>query len=157
MPLGKLNVFIFLIKINTKKKIKKGKLQKKKLKNIFLVSKRSRTGYGSGTNMNSMTAGGGGSGSTSLLHNGENLVKKSGSNFHNKQEFEGRKSCQSIVLLHVNSAIWQVFELCLVHVIWTEHRMSKLVLNVKYLLLLSFLTATEFSNLRHIQGIIRVH
>ena len=32
--------------------------------------------------MNSMTAGSGGSGSTSLLHNGENLVKKSGSNFH---------------------------------------------------------------------------
>ena len=37
--------------------------------------------------------------------------------------------------------------LCLVHVIWTEHRISKLVLNVKYLLLLSFLTAAEFYNL----------
>ena len=33
--------------------------------------------------------------------------------------------------------------------------MSKLVLNVKYLLLLSFLTAAEFYNLGHIQGIIR--
>ena len=30
--------------------------------------------------------------------------------------------------------------------------MSKLVLNVKYLLLLSFLTAAEFYNLGHIQG-----
>ena len=46
--------------------------------------------------------------------------------------------------------------LCPVHVIWTEHRMSKLVLNVKYLLLLSFLTAAKFYNLGHIQGIIRV-
>ena len=32
--------------------------------------------------------------------------------------------------------------------------MSKLVLNVKYLLLLSFLTSAEFYNLGHIQGII---
>ena len=47
--------------------------------------------------------------------------------------------------------------LCLVHVIWTGRRMSNLVLNVKYLLLLSFLTAAEFYNLGHIQGIIRVH
>ena len=47
--------------------------------------------------------------------------------------------------------------LCLLHVIWTERQMSKLVLNVKYLLLLSFLTATEFYNLGHIQGVIRVH
>ena len=46
---------------------------------------------------------------------------------------------------------------CLVHVIWTERRMSKLELNVKYLLLLSFLTAAEFYNLGHIQGIMRVH
>ena len=46
--------------------------------------------------------------------------------------------------------------LCPVHVIWTERRMSKLVLNVKYLLLLSFLTAVEFYNLRHIQGITRL-
>ena len=46
--------------------------------------------------------------------------------------------------------------LCLVHVIWTEPRMSKLVLNVKYLLLLFFLTAAEFYNLGLIQGIIRV-
>ena len=30
--------------------------------------------------------------------------------------------------------------------------MSKLVLNAKYLLLLYFLTATEFHNLGHIQG-----
>ena len=56
------------------------------------------------------------------------------------------------VYLHVNK-----FVLGLVHVICTERWMSKLVLNVKYLLLLSFLTAAEFSNLRHIQGIIRVH
>ena len=47
--------------------------------------------------------------------------------------------------------------LCLVHVIWTERRMSKLALNVKYLLLFSFLTSAEFYNLGHIQGIIRVH
>ena len=47
--------------------------------------------------------------------------------------------------------------LCMVHVIWTERQMSKLVLNVKYLLLLSFLTAAEFYNLGHIQGIMRVH
>ena len=44
-----------------------------------------------------------------------------------------------------------------VHVIWKERRMSKLVLNVKYLLLLSFLTAAEFYNLGHIQVITRVH
>ena len=41
--------------------------------------------------------------------------------------------------------------------IWTERRISKLVLNVKYLLLLSFLTEARFYNLGHIQGIIRVH
>ena len=41
--------------------------------------------------------------------------------------------------------------LCLVHVIWTKHRMLKLVLNVKYLLLVSFLTAAEFYNLGYIQ------
>ena len=34
--------------------------------------------------------------------------------------------------------------------------MLKLVLNVKYLLFLSFLTAAEFCNLGHIQGIRRV-
>ena len=33
--------------------------------------------------------------------------------------------------------------------------MSKLVLNVKYLLLLCFLTAAKFYNLGHIQGIIK--
>ena len=43
--------------------------------------------------------------------------------------------------------------LCPVHVIWTAHQMSKLVLNVKYLLLLYFLTAAKFYNLGHIQGI----
>ena len=48
-------------------------------------------------------------------------------------------------------------DLCLVHVIWSERRMSKLVLNLKYLLLLSFLTAANFYNLGHIQGIVRVH
>ena len=47
--------------------------------------------------------------------------------------------------------------LCLVHVIWIERRMSKLVFNVKYLLLLSFLIAAKFYNLGHIQGITRVH
>ena len=41
---------------------------------------------------------------------------------------------------------------CPVHVIWTGHRMSKLMLNVKYLLLLSFLTESEFYNLGYIQG-----
>ena len=41
-------------------------------------------------------------------------------------------------------------------VIWTARRMLKLVLNVKYLLLVSFLTAAKFYNLMHIQGIIRV-
>ena len=46
---------------------------------------------------------------------------------------------------------------CLVHVICTERRMLKLVFNVKYLLLLSFLTAAEFYNLGHILGFIRVH
>ena len=39
----------------------------------------------------------------------------------------------------------------------TEGQMSKLMLNVKYLLLLFFLTAAEFYNWGHIQGIIRVH
>ena len=34
-----------------------------------------------------------------------------------------------------------------------ERRMLKLVLNVNYLLLLSFLTAAEFYNLGYIQGI----
>mgnify|MGYP007048355780 CR=1 FL=1 len=42
----------------------------------------------------------------------------------------------------INSkSIKEVIELCPVHVIWTGHRMLKLVLNVKYLLFLSFLTA----------------
>ena len=41
-----------------------------------------------------------------------------------------------------------------IYVIWTERRMLKLVLNVKYLSLLSFLTAAKFYNLGHIQGII---
>ena len=36
-------------------------------------------------------------------------------------------------------------------------QMLKLVLNVEYLLLLSFLTTAEFYNLGHIQDIIRVH
>ena len=36
------------------------------------------------------------------------------------------------------------FHLCLVHVIWTEPLMLRLVLNVKYLLLLTVLTANEF-------------
>ena len=44
----------------------------------------------------------------------------------------------------------------MVHVIWTKCRMSKLVLNVKYLLLLSFLTAAEFYNLWHIQDYYKV-
>ena len=48
----------------------------------------------------------------------------------------------------------RAIDLCLVHVIWTERQMSKLVLNVRYLLLLPFLTAAEFYNLGHIQGII---
>ena len=60
-------------------------------------------------------------------------------------------------MLGTNKKFVFFFNLCLVHVIWTEHRMSKLVLNVKYLLFLSFLTVVEFYNLGHIQGIIRVH
>ena len=36
-------------------------------------------------------------------------------------------------------------------------QMSKSVLNVKYLLLLSFLTAIKLYILGHIQGIVRVH
>ena len=35
----------------------------------------------------------------------------------------------------------------MVHVIWTERQMSKFVLDVKYLLLLSFLPVAEFYNL----------
>ena len=50
-----------------------------------------------------------------------------------------------------------LFILCLVHVIRTERRILKLVLNVKYFLLLSFLTAARFYNFGHIQGIKRVH
>ena len=46
---------------------------------------------------------------------------------------------------------------CLVHVIWTERWMLKLVLNVKYLLLLSFLTAAKLYNLGQIQGVVRVN
>ena len=40
----------------------------------------------------------------------------------------------------------------LVHVIWTGCRMLKLVLNVKYLLVLSFLTVVKFYNFGQIQG-----
>ena len=43
-----------------------------------------------------------------------------------------------------------------VHVIWTGCRMLKLVLHVKYLLLLSILPVAEFYNLGHIQSIIKV-
>ena len=42
--------------------------------------------------------------------------------------------------------------LCVDHVIWTGCQMTKLVLSVKYLLLLSFLTVAEFYNLGGIQG-----
>ena len=42
-----------------------------------------------------------------------------------------------------------------VHVIWTGRRMLKLVLNVKYLLLLSILTVDKFYNLGQIQSILR--
>ena len=48
-------------------------------------------------------------------------------------------------------------DLCLVHVIWKERRMSKLVLNVKYLLLLSFFTSAKFYDLGHILAKIGVH
>jgi hypothetical protein len=51
----------------------------------------------------------------------------------------------------------EIHDLMRAHVIWTESRMSKLVLNAKYLLLLSFLTKADFYNLGHIQGIVRVH
>ena len=55
----------------------------------------------------------------------------------------------------IRSCIAACHLLCLVHFIWTERRMSKLVLNFKYLLLLCFLTVAEFYNLGHIQGVIR--
>ena len=64
------------------------------------------------------------------------------SNFHN--------------LNSTTSKIVSEGHLCLVHVIWTGHRMSKLVLSLKYLLLLSFLIVAKFYNMGHIQGIIRV-
>ena len=64
---------------------------------------------------------------------------------------------QSILSVHQKAVLDMKVVLCLVHVIWTECRMSKLVLNVKYLLMLSFLTAAQFYNLGHIQGIKRVH
>ena len=41
-------------------------------------------------------------------------------------------------------SVREITDICLVHVILTERRMLKLVLNVKYLLLLSFLTEAEF-------------
>ena len=47
-----------------------------------------------------------------------------------------------------------LYDLCLVHVIWT---VSNVEIGVKYLLLLSFLTAAKFCNLVHIQGMTRVH
>ena len=47
-------------------------------------------------------------------------------------------------------------DLCLVHVIQTGHQMSKLVLNIKYLLLLSFLSMGEFYNLGPIQGTLQM-
>ena len=66
-------------------------------------------------------------------------------------------SVMSIIVGLVCTIISVIGKKCLVHVIWTERRMSKLVLNVKYLLSLSFFTAVEFYNLGDIQGIIRVH
>ena len=41
----------------------------------------------------------------------------------------------------------QLLYLCLTHIIWEERQMSNLVLNVKYLLFLPFLTAAKFYNL----------
>ena len=58
------------------------------------------------------------------------------------------------VLIHIQSISRKkllLFNLCPVHVTWTGHRMSKLVLNVKYFILFSFLTAAEFYNLGHTQ------
>ena len=43
------------------------------------------------------------------------------------------------------------FDLFLVHVIWTEHQMSKLVLNVKYFFHCYLLNAPSIYNLGHIQ------
>ena len=71
--------------------------------------------------------------------------------------FDISKSHNGYIL--VVSLIFQgvfFFKVCPVHVIRTACRMLKLVLNVKYLLLLSFLTEDEFYNLGQIQGIIRI-
>ena len=45
------------------------------------------------------------------------------------------------ILQNSGQKFWYIGIYCLVHVIWTERQMLKFVLNVKYLLLLSFLTA----------------
>ena len=61
------------------------------------------------------------------------------------------------ILILTQSYIFEVNVSVLNSNFWlmTFGQISKLVLNFKYLLLLSFLTATEFYNLRHIWGIIR--
>ena len=66
------------------------------------------------------------------------------------------------LLLYSNRAIetrlnyrWQ-FQLCQDHVILTGRQMTKLVSNVEYLVMLSFLTLANFLNLGHLQGITRV-
>ena len=70
------------------------------------------------------------------------------------------KNCFFLVLplyvdLFLDKNHWLHY-LCPVHVIWTERRISKLVLNIEYFLFLSFLIVAEFYNLWRIQGIIRV-
>ena len=69
-----------------------------------------------------------------------------------------------IVWLNWNLKSFSQHHLQLIHLleklkldIRTGHQMSKLVLNVKYLFLLSFLSMAEFYNLGHIQGILRMY
>ena len=50
----------------------------------------------------------------------------------------------------------KVFAFSYVWFMWKERQMLELVSNVKYVLLLPFLTAAKFYNLGHIQGIKRV-
>ena len=47
-------------------------------------------------------------------------------------------------------------DLCLVHVIWTELHVE-IGVECQMFVIAIFLTAVEFYNLGHIQGIIRVH
>ena len=76
-----------------------------------------------------------------------------------QNRFEGTNFFSCILSSHWFS--WVLLVILAVNV-WLmsfgqDVEMLKLVLNVKYLSLLSFLTAAEFYNLGHIQGIMRLH